>query len=203
MSGIPAGHRLAAAAIVAAALQLVENDGQHVALHDLAVVGDIALFAAVQIDAPYVERIAAERARDVVQNRLDHHHALGSAEAAKGGIRHRMGLAAMRDDFDVLKEIGIIDVKHGAIVHRAGEVGRVPAARGQHHGQREQAPLVIEARLAVRDEVMAFSGHQHVGIAIEPELDGSAALARQYGGSGGDQGGLALLAAESAAHAPA
>ena len=94
-------------------------------------------------------------------------------------------------------------MKHGAIVHRAGEVGRVPAARSQHHGQREQAPLVIEAGLAVRDEVMAFAGHQHVGIAIEPQLDRSAGLARQYGGSGGDQRGLALLAAESAAHAPA
>ena len=49
--------------------------------------------------------------------------------------------AAMRGDFDVFQKIGIIDVKHGAIVHRTGEVGRVPAARSQHHGQRQQASL--------------------------------------------------------------
>ncbi len=196
-------HRLAPAAIVAALFQFVENTGEHIALHDLTVVRDIALIETIEIDAPYVERITAQRTGNVVQNRLDHHHALGSAEAAKGGIRHGVGLAAMRRDLDVFQVVGIVDVKHGAIVHGAGKIRRVPAARGEHHGQRKQAPLVIEAGLAVRDEVMAFAGHQHVGIAIEPQLDRSAALARQHSGGGGDEGGLALLAAESAAHAPA
>ncbi len=165
--------------------------------------GDIALIQAVQIDAPDVERIAAQCVRDVIEDGFDHHHALRPTEAAERGVGHGMCLAAVGNDLDVLQIISIVEVKHRAVIDRAREVCGVPAARGQHHREGEKAALVIEARLAVGDEVMTFAGDEHVGVAIQAQLHGSAGFARQHGRGGGDQGGLTFLAAESAAHTPA
>jgi hypothetical protein len=102
VGGVPSIKILAPPPVVAAALEPVENDRQQIALDDLAVVGDIALFQAVEIDAPDVERIAMQCARDVIEDGFDHHHPLGSAEAAERRVGHGMCLAAVRDDLDVL-----------------------------------------------------------------------------------------------------
>ena len=112
-----------------------------------------------------------QRARDVVENRLDHHHGLRSAEAAERGVRHGVGLAAMRGDLDVFQVVGVVDVKHGAIIDRAGKIGRIAAARGQHHATAPASAPLIEAHLVVGDEVMPLAGHQHVGVAVEAQLD--------------------------------
>ena len=50
---------------------------------------------AVEVGDAHVERIAPERARDLVDHVLDREHALRPAEAAERRIGHRVGLAAV------------------------------------------------------------------------------------------------------------
>ena len=96
--------------VAAARLEAIGDDVQEVVRHGHAVRRHVALGHAVEVVPAHVERIAAEVTRDVVHHRLDHHHALRPAEAAKRGVGDGMRLAAVRDDLDVLQEIGVVDV---------------------------------------------------------------------------------------------
>ena len=165
--------------------------------------GDVARRGAVVIAPAHIERIQVQGARDLVDDLLDHEHALRAAKAAKRGVRHGVRLAAMRDEFKMLDEIGVVDVTDCAIVDRPGQVRGVAAARGKHQRQRNDAPARIEAHIVIADKIVALAGDQHVGVAIQAQLHRPLCFARQHGRGRGDQRGLAFLAAEAAAHAPA
>ncbi len=63
------------------------------------------------------------------------------------------------------------------------------------------AAIGVEADLVIDAKVVALAGHDHVVIAVEPDLAGPAGDTRRERGNSGPLRGLALLAAEGAAHA--
>jgi hypothetical protein len=99
--------------------------------------------------------------------------------------------------------VGVVGVEDGPVVHRARQVGREAAAGGQQQAQAEDLPAIVKPRLVLDVEVVALAGDAHVVVPVEAQLDGLAAAHGQHRGDAGDLGGLALLAAEAAAHAPA
>ncbi len=125
---VVARDRLAPRAVIAARLELRGDARHRVVLDGHAVMRDVALGDAVEIQPPDVQRVQAARAGDVVQHGLDDHHALGRAEAAERRIGHGVGLAAMRNELQVLEEIRVVDVAHRPIVHGGGQVERITAA---------------------------------------------------------------------------
>ena len=105
------------------------------------------------------------------------------------------------DDLQVRKVVAVVDMQHRAVVDRAGVVGAVAAARGQHHVQAQDAPAVIEAAVVVDAEVVALAGDDHVVVAIGAQLDRALQLERGQRGALREDAGVALLAAERPAHA--
>ena len=99
------------------------------------------------------------------------------------------------------KEVGVVGMEHGPVDHAEAQIGRTSAAGVKLDVHRPHAPVGFEADAVGNGEVVALAGHDHVGIAVEPELAGPA------GGAGGESGDdrplrrLRLLAAEAAAHA--
>ncbi len=106
--------------VAAGLLQPIDDRRQHVVLDRLAVVRHVAARRCRRSSraARRADR-AAVCARSRSMHLLDHHHALRAAEAAKRRVRDRVGLAAMRDDLDVLEEIGIVEVHERAVIDRA------------------------------------------------------------------------------------
>ena len=191
----------AAARSALAVSKLIDDVVNDVVFDHLTVVRDVAFADAVEDCAPHLQRIQPQRARDVIDDALDDHHALRPAEAAERRVRHRVRLAAMRSHIDVFEEVGVVDVTQRAIVDRAGQIRRIAAARGQHELQREDSSVVVEADFVVGEKIMALAGDEHVGVAIEAQLDRPLRLVREHRRRGGNQRGLAFLAAEAAAHA--
>ena len=69
-----------------------------------------------------LQRILAQLAGDTVDDVFDRYRALRPTKTAKCSIRNRVGLAAMRQDADVLEKISIVATEHCTIVHRLGRV---------------------------------------------------------------------------------
>ena len=63
-------------------------------------------------------------------------------------------------------------------------------------------PLCIDACLPVGDHVVALAGGGHVVAAAQAQFHRAAGVFGQQRGGGGNDGRLAFLAAEAAAHAP-
>ena len=166
--GIERRDRLAPRAVVRRCLQRLDQLGRDVVGHLHAVRRHVAA-GAVEIGLAHVERIEPERPRDVVEHPLDRDHALRSAEAAKGGVRDRVGLHAPGDDAGGRQIIGVVGMEHGAIVDRAGKIGGIAAARGQRDIERGEPALVIEAHLVVGAEIVPLAGETHVVVAVEAE----------------------------------
>src|SRR5204862_1896279 len=99
-AGVERADRLAPRVVVGALFELRYDVVDHVIDDRLMVMGDVALVDAVEIELAHIQRILAEMARDLVDDGLDAHHALRPAEAAEGGIRYRVGLAAEGEDAD-------------------------------------------------------------------------------------------------------
>ena len=57
--------------------------------------GHVARRDAVEVGATRIERIPAERARDLIDDLFDDHHALRATETAEGGVGYGMGPAAV------------------------------------------------------------------------------------------------------------
>ena len=93
-----------------------------VVFYDLVIRRDVAFLLAVEINPTDIEWVFLQASRNIVDDVLDRVHALWSTEAPECRIRHRIRLATMRHDPNVLEVIGIIAVEHGAIVDRSGEV---------------------------------------------------------------------------------
>ena len=118
LAGIPGLDLLATGAIVRGLLQRIEQRRHDEVLELLAVVGDITHAGLIEITPPNIQRIHAQMAGNFIQHLLRGEHALRSAKAAKGCRRLHVGFAAMRNYFNVFKNIAIIRMGHGAIVHR-------------------------------------------------------------------------------------
>ena len=101
----------------------------------------------------------------------------------------------------IWKVIAVIGVEQRPVGHRPRQIRRPAAARGVGHGDRLDAPVVVEAHVVVDHEVVALAGDDHVVVAIGPGLRRPAALRGHQRGGGGEQVSLGLLAAEGAAHA--
>ena len=76
----------------------------------------------VQVGDAHIQRILAQRSRDVTQNRLDSDHALRPAEAAKRRVALHIRLAAVAADDHVAQEISVVGVEDGAVAHRAAQI---------------------------------------------------------------------------------
>jgi hypothetical protein len=94
-------------------------------------------------------------------------------------------------------------MEHRAPVDRIRQVHGPAAIRCQRQPDAADYALVVEAGFVRQFERMALAGDQHVGIAIEPELDGPAGFPGAERRDAGDQRRLRLLAAEAATQAPA
>ncbi len=122
---VPLCNGMAALTIGAAGLELARDERQNVVVDDLPVVRDISFADAIEIGATDIEWIEPQRARNVIDHLLDDHHRLGRAEPAKRGVRNRVRLAPVRDDFDVFEKIGVVDVAKRPVVHGTGKIRRV------------------------------------------------------------------------------
>jgi hypothetical protein len=138
-------------------------------------------------------------AGDVVEHHFDGEHALGPAEAAEGGVGHRVGAAAQAADGHRVEVVGVVGVEHRAVVDRARQVGREAAAGGARR-RPVMRPSGVEAHVVVDAEVVALAGGAHVVVAVEAQLDRPPAGPGEQRGDAGPLGGLRLLAAEAAAH---
>ena len=195
---------VAALAVVATSLELVDDLRRDVVLDRHAVGRDVARRRAVEVRAAHVERIAAERARDLVDDVLDREHALRPAEAAERGVRHRVGLAAVAVQRDVGQPVRVVGVEHRAVVDRAGQVGREAAARreleverrgcGRRRRSRRRTSYGKAWRLPV--ERMSSSRSRR-------SFTARPGPARDDRGDAGEERHLRFLAAEAAAHAAA
>src|SRR5258706_13006144 len=92
-------------------------------------------------------------------------------------------------------------MKYRTVVRRAGEVGRQPAARGEHQVERFDAAAAVEARTVAIQEVVTLAGAAHVIVAVDSQLDRPSGRSREEGGRHGVDRRLRLLAAEAAAEA--
>ncbi len=117
-------HGFAPRTVVGRGFQLVEQFVDDVVFYRLAVWRDVVPVFAVEVGAAHIQRVAAERARDVVQDVLDGERALRPAEAAEGGVRLRVGARAETVDLHFGQPVGVIEMADGARHHRTGQVGR-------------------------------------------------------------------------------
>ena len=201
-AGIEGGNGCAPAGVVAVARQLLDQWRAEVVLDLLAVVGDAAAVGRVQVGAPHVERITAERTCHVVEQVLDRQHALRSAKAAKRGGRLHVRLQSVRVDrgAGLGQLIAVVGVQHAAVVDRAGQIRRIAAAAGEHQAHAAQASGVVAAGLVAHQVVVALAGQHEVVIAVGAQLHRAAVLARSHCGDHREPRGLRLLAAEATAH---
>src|SRR5690606_4917948 len=97
----------------------------------------------------------------------------------------------------------VVAMEHCAVVYGAGKIRRHAAARGEHELDALDAAGIVEADVVVDDEVVPLAGHDHVVVAVKPELAGFAGVVRHHRRDAGNQRRLALLAAERPTHAAA
>ena len=92
-------------------------------------------------------------------------------------------------------------MEHGAIDDAEAEIGRTSATGVKLDVHRPHASVGFIPDGVGNGEVVTLAGHDHVGIAVEPELAGPAGDARGESGDDRPLRRLRLLAAEAAAHA--
>ena len=202
LSRLNASTSRAPAAEVDGALELVDHALDDVVLDRHAVGRDVvAADAVVVARRDRVDR-QAEAARDRVDDGLDREHALRPAIAAERRVRHGVGLARQAAEAEVRQPVAIVGMAQRAREHGRRVVGDVAAVGRQREIEREDAPVVVEADVVADQERMALAGRAHVVVARQPQLHRPPRLPGQHRGDAGDDGRLALLAAEGAAHAP-
>ena len=144
---------------------------QDVVFNRLTVMRNVALGKPVEIAAANVERIFAERMRDLIHDMLDQEHALRPAEATKRGVRHLVRFAREVANAHMLQKVRIVDVTNGPRIHRAGQIGGVAAVRREHQIGTNDSALFIKADVIFKLERMPLAGDDHVVITIQPHLD--------------------------------
>ena len=199
--GIERADFFAALGVVTAGFQLGGHLVDNVVLDGLVVVGDVALGLAVVVGLAHFQRVFAEAAGDRIHDFLDGDHALRAAEAAVGGVRRSIGLAAVTVDGGVAEEVGVVGVEHCAVNNRTGQVGRVAAVAGQFDLDTVQQAVVVEADVVFDVERMALAGDLHVLDTRQAHLGRPAGEVGDYRTQARRACGLGFLAAETAAHA--
>ena len=100
------------------------------------------------------------------------------------------------------QEIGVVGMEHGAIHDADAEIGRTSAARVEIEIDGADPPVRVVADRIGRKKIVTLAGHDHVGIAVEPQLARPAGFTRRQRRDHGPLGRLGLLTAEAATHAP-
>ena len=103
----------------------------------------------------------------------------GPPKPAKGGGALHVGFAAVTHDAQVRQVVAVVDVQERAVVDRAGIVGAVAAARGQHDIDAQNATLIVKATVVVDAKVVPFAGDHHVVIAVSCAASPHAVAARR------------------------
>nr|GEU28080.1 hypothetical protein [Tanacetum cinerariifolium] len=193
----------AARAVGAGRFEFGRQGLDHVVDDFLAVGRDVAVGAAIEIEAADIERVAPQVAGDVVDDVFDGDGALRAAEAPERRVGLGVGLAAAGQDFHVRQIIRVVEVADGACGNRAGQVGRVAGAqRHVHLGGQDLAGVVV-THLVLVEEAVALAGDQHVVVAVGAQLDRAFQPGRRNAGRRRPKRRLRFLAAEAPAHAPA
>ena len=199
---IECGDLFAARPIRAGVLKFHDEFEKDIVLDPHVVGGAVAADTAVEICLADVERIAPQRIGNVIHHVFGEDHALRAAEAAEGGIRHRVGPHAPAADARGRIEIGVVGVKHRPVDHAERQILRVSASRVERDIDRANGADLVEADGIVDPEVMPLAGHDHVVVAVETHLARTAGDVGAECSVGGPLCRLAFLAAEAAAHAP-
>ncbi len=199
--GIERADLFATTSVLAAGFKLGRHLLEHVVLDRLVVRRDVALGLAVVVALAHLERVLAQLPRHGVHDLFDGDHALRAAEAAVGGVRGQVGLAAMTVDAGVAQVVGVVGVEHGAVDDGAGKIRRVAAVTGQVDLDAVQQAVVIEANVVLDVEGVALAGHGHVFHARQTHLGRAPGEVCNHGAHARGACGLGLLAAEAAAHA--
>ncbi len=139
--------------------------------------------------------------RDDIENGLDREHALRAAIAAKRGVRHRVGLAGQAAETQHRQPVAIVGMAERARQHRRRVVGDMAAIGGEQEIEAPDRAVVVEADVVAEIERMPLAGGAHVVVARQTQLHRLARLPGEQRGDAGDDGRLAFLAAEAAAHA--
>ena len=203
MSRVPGGDRFAPSAVIAVASELRDQLRRDVVFDRHAVMRDIARRIAIQVALAHVERVQAQRVRDIAEDGLDRDHALRSAEAAERRVGLGMGAAAQRLDVDIRQEIGVVRMKDRTVVDRPGQVRAETALAGHHQLQPGEQAIGLETDGIAVQVVVPLAGDHEVVVAIQAHLHRVPGLVRGQGGPDRDVPGLRLFAPEAAAHAPA
>ena len=93
-------------------------------------------------------------------------------------------------------------MEHRTVDDAERKVGRAAAPRVQHDFVDADPPGIVVADAPVRAEIVALAGQYEIVVAVEPDLAGRAGDLGAERGDRGPGAGLALLAAETAAHPP-
>ena len=157
----------------------------------------------VEVYAAHIQRVQAQLVGDLLDHRLNAKHALRPAKTAKRRGALHVRLAAVADDGQIGQEIAVVNVQHGAVVHRAREIGAVTAARSQHHVDAEDAARVVVAALVVDAKVMPLAGNHHVVVTVHAQLHRLLQLERSQRGALAEDAGIAFLAPKRTAHSAA
>ena len=202
IGGIETRDLLAAGPVVRRCFKLLDDLQRDVVLDRHAIRRHIAAVR-VQIDLPDIQRIDPGLHRDGLDHAFGEDHALGAAEAAERGVRHRVGHQPPRADARRRVIISIIGVEHGAVADRVAQIRRVATTRQEFHIDTLDAALVVETGAIIDPKIMALAGHHHVFVAIKPALGGSAGHMSRQRRQAGPLRRLTLFAAEAPAQAAA
>ena len=125
----------------------------------------------------------------------------GPPKPRKAVFEARLVFATVPAEFDVRNVVGVVEMKHRAVGHGAGEIERPAAVGKELDFRREEQSVSIEADLKLSEKRMAFAGDHHVLIAIETDAHLAPGFRRGERGQRRERRGLRFLAAETAAHA--
>ena len=198
--GVEGGDPLASGAIVAGNLEILDNRPLGFVVFDRLLIWGAFGAGSQQVGFAHVERIEAALARDRIHHTFDGDHALGSAEAAKGGVGDGIGLEAARKDRDLGQPVAVASVKHRTVADARRQVCGAAAARIERHVVARDDAVIVVPHLPISAEIVALAGQREVIVAVETDLARTAGHTRGEGGDGRPGAGLALLATESAAH---
>ncbi len=199
--GVVRGDLALAVGEVRLVQDLLPGGGDSLGLGDrLPVRGGLALARPVEVAFPQLPRVQAELRRAAAQDVLDHQHALGSAEAAEGGVGDRVGPGDAAGDAGVGDPVRVVDVAQRPGQDRLGQVQAPAAVRGQRGVEGLDAALGVEADPPGGVEPVPLAGHGQVLGPVEPEPHRTAGQLGAERGHGREAVRLHLLAAEAAAH---